>query len=294
MNIEHLKLFCLVVEEGSISQAARLNYMTQPAVTRHIHHLEDVYGALLFDRTNNKLTVTKIGELLYSYAKTIVNEFNQSQEAVNQAIGKYNETLRVGASFTLGEYYLPNVLGRFKKQNAELNAKLSIKNTPSILEDLANDLIDIAFVEGIVQHSDFTVEKLAEDELILVCSTDHPWKNAISIDELENERMIWREANSGTRQIVEEALRENGILSKLNNFMEIGSTQAIKSAVEADLGVSILPKLTVLSELASGRLREISINEVNITRNLWIVKKTQRFTKKVVRDFFEYVKAYQS
>ncbi|MFS0781965.1 LysR family transcriptional regulator [Bacillus sp. 1P06AnD] len=291
LNIDHLKLFCLVVEEGSISQAARLNYITQPAVTRHIRQLEDEYGALLFERSNNRLYVTAVGRLLYPYAKAIINEFDQSHEAVSQAIGKYNKTLRVGATFTLGEYFLPKIIGGFKKRNINLYINLSIKNTPGILEELENDLIDIAFVEGIVSQPDFTVKKMADDELILVCPPDHCWESEISIAELVNERIIWREANSGTRQIVEESLNEHGILPKLTNFMEIGSTQAIKGAVEAGLGVSILPKLTVETELAAGRLKEIQIKETKIRRNLWMVKKTQRFKKQVVSDFYEYIKA---
>lgn len=109
-------------------------------------------------------------------------------------------------------------------------------------------------MEGLVENTDFIVEKFADDELILVCPSDHPWKDRkeIQVEELGNERMIWRESISGTRLIVENMLREHGVLEKIESYMEIGSTQAIKSAVESGLGISILPRLTVARELDQG------------------------------------------
>ncbi|MCQ6276221.1 LysR family transcriptional regulator [Bacillus sp. V3B] len=291
MNIENLKMFCLVVDEGSISQAARLSFVSQPAVTRQINQLENFYGTLLFDRTGGKLKVTKTGKILYPYAKTIVNDFNRSKEVVQQEIGKYNASLQVGATFTIGEYLLPSLLGRFKKQKPDIKVTLTIKNTPGILEDLTNDVIDLALVEGIVENNDLIVEKFADDELILVCAPDHEWEEKVCIEELVNERMIWRESLSGTRLIVENMLREYGILEKIDSYMEIGSTQAIKSAVEAGLGISILPRLTVARELEQGTLREIDMNGVNLTRNLWLVKKPQRFNKTWVSSLLELIQS---
>ena len=287
LNIENLKMFCLVVDEGSISQAARLSFVSQPAVTRQIHQLENFYGALLFDRSEGKLHVTKIGRVLYPFAKAIINDFNHSKEVIQQLTDEYHANLRVGASLTIGEYLLPRLLGKFKKQKPEIKVTLTIKNTALVLEDLSKDVIDLALVEGAVENTDFIVEKFAEDELILVCSSDHPWKDRkeIQIEELVNERMIWRESTSGTRHTVESKLREYGVLEKINSYMEIGSTQAIKSMIEAGLGISILPRLTVARELEQGLLREVDISGVKITRNLWLVKKNQRFNKVEVDNF---------
>ncbi|MBO1514079.1 LysR family transcriptional regulator [Metabacillus bambusae] len=292
MNIDSLKTFCLVVDEGSISQAARLSFVSQPAVTRQIRQLENLYGTLLFDRTEGKLIVTETGKMLYPFAKAIINDFNRSKEVILQATGEYNSNIRVGASLTIGEFLLPNLLGRFKKMTPEINVTLTIKNTPSVLEDLANDVIDIGLVEGIVEDKKFTVTKFADDELILVYPADHPWreKSEIDINELANERMIWRESISGTRLIIENALREHGVLDKIESYMEIGSTQAIKSAVESGLGVSILSRLTVARELELGFLKEMKISGINIKRSLWLVKKPQRFNRNSVTSFVEFIK----
>ncbi|MET1178641.1 LysR family transcriptional regulator [Peribacillus simplex] len=291
MKLENLKMFCLVVDEGSISQAARLSFLSQPAVTRQIHQLENYYNTLLFDREEGRLRVTEAGKLLYPFAKAIVNDFNHSKEVIQQSTGKYNANLIVGASLTIGEYLLPSLLGRFKKQQPEIKVTLTIKNTPRVLQDLTNDVIDLALVEGLVENSDFIVDKFAEDELILVCPSDHPWKDRkeIQLEELGNERMIWRESISGTRLIVENMLTEHGVLEKIESYMEIGSTQAIKSAVEAGLGISILPRLTVARELEQGFLREVGISRIDITRNLWLVRKNNRFNKIGVSKFVDFL-----
>lgn len=291
LKLENLKMFCLVVDEGSISQAARLSFLSQPAVTRQIHQLENYYNTLLFDREEGRLRVTEAGKLLYPFAKAIVNDFNHSKEVIQQSTGKYNANLIVGASLTIGEYLLPSLLGRFKKQQPEIKVTLTIKNTPRVLEDLSNDVIDLALVEGLVENTDFIVDKFAEDELILVCPSDHPWKDRkeIQLEELGNERMIWRESVSGTRLIVENMLREYGVLEKIESYMEIGSTQAIKSAVEAGLGISILPRLTVARELEQGFLREVDIYRINMARNLWLVRKNKRFNKIGVSKFVDFL-----
>ncbi|MCM3674483.1 LysR family transcriptional regulator [Peribacillus simplex] len=291
MKLENLKMFCLVVDEGSISQAARLSFLSQPAVTRQIHQLENYYNTLLFDREEGRLRVTEAGKLLYPFAKAIVNDFNHSKEVIQQSTGEYNANLIVGASLTIGEYLLPSLLGRFKKQQPEIKVTLTIKNTPRVLEDLSNDVIDLALVEGLVENTDFIVDKFAEDELILVCPSDHPWKDRkeIQLEELGNERMIWRESISGTRLIVENMLREHGVLEKIESYMEIGSTQAIKSAVEAGLGISILPRLTVARELEQGFLREVGISRIDIKRNLWLVRKNKRFNKIGVSKFVNFL-----
>ncbi|MGX6443767.1 LysR family transcriptional regulator [Neobacillus sp. K501] len=289
MNIESLQMFCLVVDEGSISQAARLSYVSQPAVTRQIHQLENFYGALLFDRTDGKMKVTEAGKMLYPFAKSIVHDFHRSKDSIKQAMGEYHTNLHVGATFTIGEYLLPSLLGQFKKQTPDIKVTLTIKNTPGILEDLSNDIIDMALVEGLVENGGFIVEKFADDELILVCAPDHDWGDKIQIDELYNERMIWRESGSGTRMIVENKLSEYGSLEKMESYMELGSTQAIKSAVEAGLGISILPRLTVNRELNLGLLRHVEIEGVTILRNLWLVKKQQRFNKIGVSEFLQFI-----
>ncbi|QDP39184.1 selenium metabolism-associated LysR family transcriptional regulator [Radiobacillus deserti] len=292
MNIQVLKTFLLVVETGSINQAAKSLYLSQPAITKQIRQLEEEYGALLFDRSDGRLTLTDSGNILYPFAKTMVQDYNLSKEAVAANLEGYEETLNIGASLTIGEYLLPRLLGTFKKQYPDYHLSLVVENTPQILTHLTDDKIDLALVEGLVETSHLSVERLKEDELVLIHSPEHSWstRENIALEELTHERMIWREPSSGTRAIIENFLTEWGILEKIESYMELGSTQSIKSAVEAGLGVSIVSKLTVAREIEQGIIREVKIRDIELKRNLWIVWATKRFTKKSVRAFMEFIR----
>ncbi len=287
MNIESLRMFCRVVDEGSISKAARIGYVSQPAVTRQIRQLENRYGTLLFDRTDGKLILSEAGRTLYPYAKEIVDLDNTSYEAIQEKLGVEDSVLKVGASLTIGEYLLPGLLGNFKKRHEDVKFSLLIGNTPYILAKLEENEIDIALVESAVDHTKYKVQKFADDELILVTSSNHRWRerDQIAIQELMEEKMIWREKDSGTRLIVENALNEHGVLDEIENAMELGSMQSIKSAVEADLGVSILPRLTVTKELKYEALHEVAVKDFSILRDLWIVQKQRRFKKSAETAF---------
>lgn len=280
MNIESLRIFCLVVEEGSITQAVKHLYLSQPAATRKIHQLEDLYGAMLFDRENGKLIVSSVGKILYPMAKSIVSEYDHSLEVINHLTQQTQIHFKIGASLTIGEYLLPELLGQFKKKNPEFQVTLEISNTPTIIQQLLSDNIDLAFVEGIIeQNEQLSVKKLKDDTLHLICSPNHPWhgRDEITLEELPAERMIWREETSGTRAIIERFLGEAGVLQDMSYYMELGSTQAIKGAVEANLGVSILPEITTSREIEQQTLCKVPISGVNIKRELWIVQKKNRF-----------------
>lgn len=294
INIRHLEIFCLVVEEGSISQAARRAYLSQPAVTRQIRQLEVHYGTPLFDRTDGKLAVTKAGKTLYQYAKTITTDFRNSEEAIRRLAGKIEPHLKIGASLTIGEYLLPEILGRFKRVNPHIKLSLKIGNTPAMLEALTMNHIHIALVEGVVEDNYFDVSKFAEDELILVCSSEHPWekKQKIYLKELLHERMIWREEDSGTRKIIENVFKQYNMLDKIENYMELGSTQAIKAAVEANLGISILPKMSVEKELKSGTLHRVKIEQLRLKRDLWLVTKSSRFEYAELDKLIAFIQSY--
>lgn len=294
MNIESLKLFCLVVDEGSISQAARLSFVSQPAVTRQIRQLEETYGARLFERRSGKLTLSQYGETLYPYAKEIVEDFKRSFEAIQEITGTYETVLNIGASLAIGEYLLPGLLGEFSKKFPDLRFNLSIGNTSAVIAQLESNHLDISFVEGIVENEELITEKFIDDELILVTSAEHHWteKKQIQLTDLVNENMIWREAASGTRKLISEILLDKGILDNIQSAMELGSYQSIKSAVEADLGVSILPRLTVNREIAQGTLQEIKISDLHISRPLWMVQKSHRFRKTGLVDFIQFMRPH--
>ncbi len=292
MNIENLKLFCQVVEQGNISQVARTSYITQPAVTSKIRQLENHYGVALFDRQGGVLRVTKAGLSLYPYAKEIVEYFNRSQDVMDNLISEREEMLHIGASLTIGEYLLPKVLGKLQKKYKNFPFSLTIGNTPAIMSKLENLEIDIALVEGIIISKDYQIEKFAEDELILIIPRNHRWRDRkkINIEALAEEQILLREKDAGARKIIENTLAKKQVFEQISDFIELGSTQAIISGVEAGLGIGIIPKSSVTHELELGVIYHLPITNTIISRDLSIVKRPTRFPKKNIHLFVEFLK----
>ncbi|WP_164667687.1 LysR family transcriptional regulator [Virgibacillus doumboii] len=292
MRVGNLETFCQVVEEGSISKVAKINYITQPAITKQIRQLESTYGTKLFERVNGNLRVTKNGEKLYELAKKIVFQYDQSFQIINELKGEENKNLKIGSSFTIGEYFLPATLGEFKKIHPDIEIALEVSSTPNILESIKENKAGIALVEGIVKDESLTVSKFAEDELVLVCSPNHSVLgevDSVTLDDLSSEKFIWREENSGLRLLVEDILEKNDALENINIYMELGSTQAIKGAVEADLGIALLSEIVVERELKNGSLRKIFIENVDFKRDLWFVKQKDSFISSIEKEFKEFL-----
>lgn len=296
LNIDNLKMFCAVVEEGSITQAAKKGYVSQPAVTKQIRQLENVYGAALFDRSENKLILTEAGKVLYPYAKEMVLHYQKSKDAIQYLLEEQDIKLNVGASLTIGEYILPELLKRYLNSHENIKFHLALSNTPDILAKLKMNEIDVALVEGMLEKDkedqELLTEKFSEDDLVLVTSYDHRWKDRteINLEELTEEKMIWREAISGTRGLVEQYLHERGVLVNIQASIELGSLQAIKSSVEAGLGISILPKLTIAKELKYSLLREVKIKDFHLKRDLYVVRKKTRFSQAGLDPFVDFIK----
>lgn len=261
-------------------------------LSKKISQLENEYGTLLFERNGGRLELTKAGEVLYPYAKDVIENIKRSFDAVQKMTGNEEVNLHIGASLTIGEYLLPQILGMIKKENPHITFSLTIGNTPNMIAMLENNEIDIALVESHVENPILRIEKFAEDELILVTSNDHHWKQrkTITINELVEEKMIWREPESGSRLIVENYLRDHGILDDIESEMELGSIHSIKSAVEAGLGISILPRITVLKELELGTLCQIDVTNFSLTRTLWLVQKPHRFPKIGLQHFVDFIR----
>lgn len=291
MNLESIKIFCDVAETKSFTKAAQNYFISQPAVTKQMKQLENYYNVTLFDRNERKLKLTNAGEKFYPFAKELIRINDIAFQEIQDELNKQNHRLVIGASFTIGEYLLPQVISEFKKKNTNIQIELSIGNTPSILEKLNLNEVDVALVEGVFQIEKYDVHKFAEDNLIAICSSQNKLlkKDSVELSDLLKEQFIVREKVSGMRKIIKNELeRHNMTYDK--SFMELGSIQTIKSAVEANLGISFLPKTAVERELELGVLRNINVTGLNLSRDFWIVQKDTEFRKEIVRKFNNYIK----
>ena len=288
MHLEGYEVFCAVVEYGSITKAAKHLHMTQSTASRHLRLLEDEFGVLLLERSPIKVELTALGATLYPYAADLLSCHTRAKSEIARLQHERGE-LCVGATFSVGEYLLPSMLGDFRRSFPEVQIQMRIANTSLVVEELTRHQVDIGIVEGIVPSGEVTTTPWREDELVLVCPPNHPFatQGQIRIDQLEEEPLLWREEGSGTRDIAERALKRAGVLPSLSRTMELGSTQAIKSAVQSGLGVAFLSRLTIEQEASLGTLVDVPIEGLQIFRTLYIVERPERYSNYMVEQFLQ-------
>ncbi len=292
MDLRTLEIFCKVVENRSFSQTAEEMSITQPTVSFQMHNLEKYFGTKLFDRSTRELNLTKEGETLYEYAHKILELGKAAKESVagykNLNLGE----LVIGASTIPGEYILPAKLKLFKKKFPRIKVILRIADTEKIISQVLERKLDIGVVGARVEHKNLSYEEFVEDELVLIVSPKHRWAKIkhISLADLEKEPFIIREKGSGTRTTMLTALREKRLaLEDLNIVMELGSTESVKTAVKAGIGVSLVSKWAIKDELKLRRLRALKIRELNLFRYFYIVYDQRRILSKAVKSFHQFL-----
>ncbi|SFE82660.1 LysR family transcriptional regulator [Alteribacillus iranensis] len=293
MNIQTFQLFCYAVEEKSISGAAKRAFLSQPAATKKIRQLEEHYSTSLFERDYTPLLLTAAGKRLYHYAKAMIENYHDSVEAISNIRNEGTHSLNIGSSYTLGEYVLPEIISAFQQKQPSTHLQLSISNTPTILSDLENRKIEIAFVEGGITNQELNKRVIAYDDIILIVAPGHPWAGKqIVPNNLTQDRLIRRESNSATRQIIEDHLAKRLNTGRIKQTLELGTTQAIKSAVQSGLGYGFVSRLAVRQELRVGLLSEVQVSSIQIQRPLWTASRIQRFPKDSIGQFTAFVEYF--
>lgn len=253
MKLRSLEAFCAAVEEGTISGAARRMYLSQPSVSERLAELEREARVPLLKRSRRGVEPTEQGALLYEHARRALDEIRALDRVLRSLRDKHDMRLRFAASSTLGEHLLPEWLKDFGRRMPGTASELFIGNTREVVEMVDRGEMAFGVIEGEEHRSTVESFPLLDDELVVVVAPRHRWaRQPVDVEDLSKEPFISREKGSGTRQVIESALEEKGI--SLNVQMEIGSTSAIKEAIEASLGYSILSRETIRLELEVGHL----------------------------------------
>jgi len=295
MDDHKLKVFCTVAETRSFSKASEIIRLTQPAVSLQIQALEEIYGTKLFNRSGCVITLTKAGELLYKYAKEINDLYTAAEKEIGEFTGHVKGIITIGASSTIGNYVLPAVISEFRKRFPKVTAHLVIGNTKTVVDYLNAGSVDIALVEGDVTKQKLIKEKLIPDEMVLIVSPHHHWgKSAnVSLLEVTKEPFIFREEGSGTRQMIEKYFLKHGISPQsIKIAFTMGSTEAIKSAVEEGLGVSILSRWAVKKEVHYGRLKTAIFKEDRFVRDFSLLSRKTKNSSFTLDKFLGFLKKY--
>jgi DNA-binding transcriptional LysR family regulator len=269
-----LVVFRKVAGQLSFRKAAEELYLTQPAVSLQIKALEEDLGVQLFDRTGTQIKLTAAGRVLLGYAEQVSSLLVQAENDIAALSGDHAGHLALGASTTIAQYVLPRLLGEFRKQYPRVQSTLISGNTEQIVEAVEKQKIELGFIEGPARSRGVKTEPFLKDELVLIVSTAHEWaeRASISCAEISAAPLLMRERGSGTRRVVEMALERQGVKrNSLHITMELDSTEAIKSAVEAGLGIGFISRWAIAKDLRlDNSFRIVEIEGLRIHRDFLI------------------------
>src|SRR5208337_4622200 len=295
MEDHKLKVFCTVAETKSFSKTSQIIHLTQPAVSLQIQALEELYETKLFDRSNSSINLTSAGEVLYRYSKDILTLYAELEKEISQITGLNKGRITIGASTTIGNYVLPNVVADFKKIHPKIKINILIGSTKKVLDLLNAGVVCFGLVEGETSKNKIKVEPMLADELVFILPATHPWakRKAISLHEITREPFIIREEGSGTRQIVENYLISHGVkTSDLQIVLVLGGTESIKEAVESGMGIALVSRWAVRKELKYGILKYVIAKEARILRDFSLILPKNAVVSHAVDEFLSYLRLY--
>ena len=293
MTDRRLQVFATVARLLSFTRAAETLHMTQPAVTFQIRRLEEHFSVRLFDRTHNRIALTEAGRVVKLYADRIMAQYNEMNRAVRASTGDVQGPLVVGASTTIGEYFIPRMVGAYQSRFPGVTVRLHIANTSGIIHMVESNDIDVGIVEGPVNNKNLVTQTIWDDELVAVCPVGHALAahDEVAVTDLLEYPFISREEGSGTREVMEDYIAEQRVEgADLNIIMEFGSPESIKSAVSAGLGISILSVATMEKELTLKLLQAVPLNPP-IRRPFSLVYQRQKFRLRAMEEFLSFAKS---
>jgi DNA-binding transcriptional LysR family regulator len=286
LNLHLLRLFTTVVKAGSFSRAAEVLHISQPAISKGVRDFELQVGCRLLDRTPRGVRPTREGQALIGHAEALFAAERAAEDELLSLRSLDRGSLRIGASTTIATYMIADYLGRFHRTYPGIDLHVVSANTRDVAERMAAHEIEIALVEGPVDSDELDSHPWRTDVMSLIVGPQHRFtrsKTAVPAAALNDEILIVREPGSGTREIVSQALAAQGI--EPARTLEIGGTEAIKQAVAAGLGVSIVSTAAVADQLSLGRLKVVRMQDLRIERTLWQLKMPGRIDIPVATAF---------
>ncbi len=295
MSDRRLKVFHTVARLLSFTKAAESLHMTQPAVTFQVRQLEEYFNTRLFDRTHNKVNLTPAGERVAEFAERIFDLYAEMENSVRDLTGEISGALTIGASTTIAEYMLPALLGEFKNRYPDINLRLKVSNSEGIVSMVEHNVIDLGVVESPVSNKNLIVEVCHDDQLVVVAEPGHELVRRggkVKAAEIVKYPFISREEGSGTRDVIMHYLLQEKINpGDMNLSLELGSPEAIKGAVEAGMGITIISRSIIDKELKLNRLAELQLDPP-LSRPFSFVRQRQKFRVTVMEELLEFAQAY--
>jgi DNA-binding transcriptional LysR family regulator len=290
MADRRLQVFYTVAKQLSFTKAAEQLFMTQPAVTFQVKQIEEHFNTRLFERSHGRIALTPAGRLVMDYAERILALSEEMDTRVGELTGAVAGPLLLGASTTIAEFILPQILGEFKAQYPEVQAHLTVANSETIVNRVADHTIDVGLIESPSYLPSLQNEVCCDDELVLICAPGHALaaRKAVKAQDMSATPMVRREPGSGTREFTDNYFRQHGVPPEdLNVVMELGSPEAMKGVVETGIAVAIVSRATIAKEV---RLRTIVAIPLapRLMRTLSVVHPREKFRSRLLTHFVEF------
>lgn len=292
MADRRLQVFHAVAKQLSFTKAAEALSMTQPAVTFQIRQLEEHLTTRLFDRAHGSISLTEAGKMALDYAERILALTAELDTRLRELSAQVAGPLLIGASTTIAEYLLPQILGEFKTRHPAVIPRLFVANSEAVQNRVAERSLDLGFIEGDSHLPSLVTNFCCEDELQIVCTPSHALarNRPATPQSLTRHAYVSREPGSGTREVIDRYLQQAGVApASLPAVMEVSSPEALKGLVATGVGFGIMSRITVAKEVRLGELVQVQLSP-RLTRHLSVVYPKERFHSRLVNSFVEFAK----
>jgi DNA-binding transcriptional LysR family regulator len=290
MQIESLKVFCDLAETESFTKAAQINDVTQSAVSQQISSLERLFKALLIERSKKQFRLTREGQVLYDYSKQVVQTYNSLQNKLQEIKDIISGTIRVATIYSIGLHELPPYLKQFLKAYPTVNVHVEYRRANQVYEDVIGNVVDLGLVAYPSRDSKLETVPLRKDPLVLICHPQHPLaKNkTLKMKALAGQKFIGFEPDIPTRRALDRLLKDRSV--HVQHVMEFDNIETVKRAVEIDAGVAIVPKETVIQEVAKQTLAQLTFDDGDFYRPLAAIYKKNKSLSPAMKQFIETLK----
>ena len=290
MQIESLKLFCDLAETTSFTKAAKINGVTQSAVSQQISSLETKFEAVLIERSKKKFTLTKEGNTLYKYSKQMVQTYDELRHKIQEIQNVVTGTIKVVTIYSIGLHELPPYLKKFLKKHPTVNVSVEYRRATQLYEDIVTGMADIGLVAYPQKDPRLQVTSLAEDMLVLICHPDQPLAQQpkVKLSEIASHKFIAFEPDIPTRRAIDKILRDRNV--EVDHAMEFDNIETVKRAVEIDAGISIVPRSPVAQEVAKKTIAMVEIEDEQFYRPLAAVHKKSKVLSPAMKEFLALLK----
>lgn len=291
MDFKQIEAFINVAKFKSFSKAAEAIYLSQPTISAHIASLEQELDMSLFDRHGKDVRLTKAGTLFLEYALNLINIRNTAISSLSEFDSKISGNLNIASSTTPCRFILPSFVKSFYGIYPEVHFSIKEDSTKNVIEQVLSGDADIGMVGEVIDDSRLSYTKIGDDRLVLISNKSDLPKN-IKIKDITRLPFILREKGSATRNVFEHSLKGKGYSAdKLEVFAEVSSLEAVLQFVKSGLGVSIVSELACNDYLSTGLIKMHHIEDLDITRNIYIVTHLKRTLPPTAKAFYKHIKS---